>query len=294
VGIGAATAGSLTSRAGWDFVLAVLAAGGAGLVAALVLGLPALRLRGFFLAVTTLAFAVTTSTYFLRLEWFAPDGLVDRPLLFGRIDLRSELAYYYVCLAVLALVMVMLRGLRTSRVGRAIVGVRDNPRAAQSYGISPVMAKLIAFGLSGAIAGVAGGLLVHQQYRLQLVQYEPAQSLQAFTMAVIGGLGSLPGAVLGAVFVKGSQNLLQGPWVLFGTGFGLIVVLLVLPRGLGSLIFTVRDGLLRAVARRRGIVVASLLEDRRQDDTRTAGDVELEHQPLGRTMAGAGVGGDPA
>ena len=265
VGIGAATAGSLTSRAGWDFLVAIGAAGVAGMVAALVLGLPALRLRGFFLAVTTLAFAVTTSTYFLRLEWFAPGGLVDRPLLFGRIDLRSELSYYYLCLAVLVLAMVALRGLRASRVGRTIVGVRDNERAAQSFGVSPVVAKLTAFAVSGAIAGIAGGLLVHQQYRLQLVQYDPAQSLQAFTMAVIGGLGSLPGAVLGAVFVKGSQNLLNGPWTLFGTGFGLIVVLLVLPRGLGSLIFTARDALLRGVATRRGIVVASLLADRRDD-----------------------------
>ena len=282
VGIGAATAGSLTSRAGWDFVLALLAAGAAGLVAALVLGLPALRLRGFFLAVTTLAFAVTTSTYFLRLSWFAPEGVVDRPVLFGRIDLHSELSYYYFCLAVLGLVMAVLRGLRSSRVGRVIVGVRDNPRAAQSYGVNPVVAKLTAFALSGAIAGIAGGLLVHQQYRLQLVQYDPSQSLQAFTMAVIGGLGSLPGAVLGAVFVKGSQNLLSGPWTLFGTGFGLIVVLLVLPRGLGSLMFTTRDLLLRRVAQRRGIVVASLLADRRQDDHRID---DLESDPLGRRMS---------
>jgi len=265
VGLGAAVAGSLSSELGADFLVSLAGGAAAGMVAALVLGLPALRLRGFFLAVTTLAFAVTTSSYVLRLDWLAPDGVVDRPHLLGRIDLRSDLAYYYFCLAVFGLVVVAVRRLRVSRMGRVIVAVRDNERAAQSYGASAVVAKLSAFAVSGAIAGLAGGLLVHHQYRLQVVQYDPAQSLQAFAMAVIGGLGSIPGAVLGAVFVKGSQNLLQGPWALLGTGAGVLVVLLVLPRGLGSLVFSARDAALRAVARRRGIVVSSLLADRRED-----------------------------
>lgn len=279
VGLGAAVAGTLSAEAGADFLVALVGGAAAGVVAALVLGLPALRIRGFFLAVTTLAFAVTTSSFVLRIGWLAPDGIVDRPQLLGRVDLRSDLTYYYFCLALLGLVIVAVRRLRASRMGRIIVAVRDNEKAAQAYGANAVLAKLSAFAVSGAIAGLAGGLLVHHQYRLQVVQYDPAQSLQAFAMAVIGGLGSVPGAILGAVFVKGSQNLLNGPWALLGTGAGVLVILLVLPRGLGSLVFTARDGLLRLVARRRGIVVASILADRRTDSATDGHEHEPESAP---------------
>jgi len=279
VGLGAAVAGTLSAEAGADFLAALAGGTAAGGVAALVLGLPALRIRGFFLAVTTLAFAVSTSSFVLRIDWLVPDGIVDRTHLLGRLDLRSDLTYYYFCLALLGLVVVAVRSLRTSRMGRVIVAVRDNEKAAQAYGANAVLAKLSAFAVSGSIAGLAGGLLVHHQYRLQVVQYDPVQSLQAFAMAVIGGLGSIPGAILGAVFVKGSQNLLHGPWALLGTGAGVLVILLVLPRGLGSLVFTARDGLLRLVARRRGIVVASLLADRRTDNATYEHEPECEPEP---------------
>jgi branched-chain amino acid transport system permease protein len=264
VGIGAAVAGTLSAGHGFDFLLDVLAGGAAGVGAALLLGLPALRLRGFLLAVTTLAFAVTTSSYLLHLSWLVPRGGVERPVLFGRFDLEDDRSYYYVCLTVLAAVILGLGALRRSRIGRAIVAARDNERAAKAYGVRAWGTKLTAFALSGGIAGMAGGLLVHQQHALILQQYEPAQSLQAFTMAVIGGLGSMPGAVLGAVFVNGSQNLLGGIWALFASGLGLVFVLMTLPQGLGAVIFDVRDALLRRVARRRSIVVASLLADIRE------------------------------
>ena len=280
VGFGAAVAGSLTSEGGWDFVTSLAMGALAGMVAAIVLGLPALRLRGFFLAVTTLAFSVTTSSYLLGKQWLVPDGLVNRPVLFGRFDLNDELTFYYTCLGALVLVIFGVQGMRASRMGRVIVAVRDNERAAQAFGASAVFAKLTAFAVSGAIAGLAGGLLVHQQFRLQTTQYAEVQSLQAFTMAVIGGLGSLPGAVIGAVFVKGSQYLISGPGAIFATGFGLLVLLVILPRGLGSLVFDVRDRLLRVVANRRGIVVASLVADLRIDEAEQS-DPELVEHPLG-------------
>ena len=281
VGLGAAIAGTVSAEAGWDFVVSLGAGALAGMVAAVVLGLPALRLRGFFLAVTTLAFSVATSSYLLAKDYLVPDGLVERPMLFGRLDLNDELTYYYVCLATLGLVVAAVKGLRSSRMGRIIIAVRDNERSAQAYGASAVAAKLTAFAVSGAIAGLAGGLLVHQQFRLQATQYAEIQSLQAFTMAVIGGLGSLPGAVIGAVFVKGSQFLVEGPGGIFATGFGMLIVLLVLPKGLGSLVFTIRDLMLRRIAQRRGIVVASLLADVRIVADDEAADVEIVEQPLG-------------
>ncbi|MBA3765028.1 MAG: ABC transporter permease, partial [Actinobacteria bacterium] len=276
VGVGAGFGGSAT-QGGQDFVVAILVGMFAGMLAAILLGLPALRLTGFYLAVTTLAFAVATHSWLLGQAWARPEGVIPRPMLFSRWDLESEHTYYFLCLGVLALTILMLRGLRNSRVGRAIVAVRDNSDAAQAYGIKAVLAKLGAFAISGGTAGVAGALLVHQQHGLQPAQYSPAESLQAFAMTVIGGLGSVPGALAGAIYVKGSQNILQGGYALLATGLGMTLILLVLPQGLGSLLFRLRDMALRSVARRRGIVVASLLEDRRVDEPeRAIDDVSFE------------------
>lgn len=262
VGLAAAVAGSLTSRAGLDFAVGLAGGAATGVVVAVLLGLPALRIRGLFLAVTTLAFAVATSSFALTQEWLVPFGLVDRPALFGRFDLHSDVTYYYVCLALLALVVAALRSFRNSHVWRTIVSIRDNERAAQGFGVSPVAAKLTAFAISGAIAGLAGALLVHQQYRVQDAQYDAGQSLVSLTMTVIGGLGSIPGAIIGAVYVKGAQYFLPAYGALLTSGIGLLALLLVLPRGLGASMFDSRDSVATWLARRRGVEVA----DRGVDD----------------------------
>lgn len=284
VAVGAGAAGSLSAEAGADFVVSVFVGMFAGMLAAVVLGLPALRLSGFYLAVTTLAFAVGTHSWLLNEEWFVPDGVIDRPFLFKRIDLESEYAFYYVCLVAVLLVIIGLKGLRRSRVGRAMIAIRDNPEAAQAYGINATLAKLSAFVISGGVAGVAGALLVFQQHRLQSDQYLPIESLQAFSMAVIGGLGSVPGALAGAIYVRGAQDILRGGFSLLATGVGLTFVLLILPQGLGSLLYRARDAGLRFIARRRGIVVASLMEDRSHP---------LTHDPAG-ARSSPDVGGDGA
>jgi branched-chain amino acid transport system permease protein len=280
VGIGAAVAGSLSADRGLDFVLTLVAAGGVGTLVAIVLGLPALRIRGLFLAVTTLAFAVVTSNFLLRQGWLVPGGAVARPVLFGRLDLEADLTYYYVCLTLLVFTIVAVRNLRASRIGRAIVGIRDNERAAQAFGVNAIAAKLAAFAVSGGIAGIAGGLLVYQQHGLPATQYAPQQSLAVFLIAMIGGLGSLPGAILGALYIKGSQYLLQGTWAFLASGVGVLVLLLILPSGLGSLVFRMRDALLRVIAKRHRIEVPSLVADRRIE-TEDDSDPELRRQPLG-------------
>ena len=93
--------------------------------------------------------------------------------------------------------------------------------------------------------------------------FAPAESLQAFSMVVIGGLGSISGAILGAVYVRGANWLLPAEWQFLATGAGLLLVLLILPGGLGSAIADLRDSVLRWIERRRDIVVPSLLADRR-------------------------------
>jgi len=262
VGVGAATTASLLVHAHADLFLALLASAAAGAITAALVGIPALRIRGLFLAVTTLAFGVPVSTYLLNSAYFpalTPSSFT-RPTLLERFDLNSPLPFYYLCLAVTAFTVWLARNFRHSRAGRVVVAVRDNERGAESYGIEPMRAKLTAFALSGALAGVAGGLYVVGLRGVPFSGFSPESSLVVFTMVVIGGASSLPGALLGAVYVQGVQYFLTGALQLFATGAGLLVLLLVIPGGLGQLLFDGRDAALRWLARRKGLSVPSLAE----------------------------------
>jgi branched-chain amino acid transport system permease protein len=265
VAIGAAVGGWITSVQGWDLTVALLVAGTAGAAVSVVIGLPALRIRGLLLAVITLAFAQAVAVYGLNrsdIAWL-PRGRIERSALFGLVPVESEAQYYYLIVACLGLVLTVTRRLRRSRVGRVMIGVRENDRAAQAFGVSPVRAKLIAFAVSGFIASFAGAVFVHHQQGLGLQPYATEESLAVFSMVVIGGMGSLPGALLGAVYVKGAQYFLPVDLSFFVGGAGLLIVLLVLPDGLGALYYRGRDAYLRQVARRREILVPSLFADAR-------------------------------
>ena len=125
-----------------------------------------------------------------------------------------------------------------------------------------VRARLIAFALSGAIAAFAGGIFVHHQQAFGTGPYDPGQNLAVFTMVVIGGVTSLPGAVLGALYLQGTRWFLPGDWQLLASGGGVLLVLLLVPGGLGALAARLRDRALRAVAGRRHVDVPSLTADR--------------------------------
>lgn len=318
VGIGAAVGGYVSSVWRWDLSLALLLAGLAGAVAAMVIGLPALRIQGLFLAVVTVAFALATYSYFLNREfirWVPESRGVERSPLFGRIAVNTEVRYYYLTLAALGLTIFAVRGLRRSRAGRVLIGVRENQRAAQAFGVNATAAKLTAFAIAGFIAAFAGAVLVHHQQGLATSSYSVDVSRRVFIMVVIGGLGSIPGALLGATFIQGVdyfRNVFPEPvrpYLQFLTsGVGLIVVLLMLPGGFGSVWYGARDRLLRAIADRRGIVVPSLVADSRlvvtaaEDAAPESGFLpgasddelaeELEHATVELEAVEVGEGGD--
>jgi branched-chain amino acid transport system permease protein len=187
------------------------------------------------------------------------------------VPLGTETQYYYFTLACLLLVMLMARQVRRSRVGRVIVGVRENERGAQAYAVNVVRAKLTAFAFSGFIAAFAGAVFVHHQRDLGIQPYAATESLAVFTMVVIGGLGSIPGGIVGALYVKGTQHFLPTELSFFASGIGLLLVLIALPGGLASLIYRARDGYLRWVATRRRIMVPSLFADAADLDNITTG-----------------------
>jgi branched-chain amino acid transport system permease protein len=282
-GVGAAVGGWVTYYTETDLSLALLAGGAAGALAAIVVGYPALRRRGLTLAVSTLAFALFVSSFLLNQELFGENGeppgflpgqwlpgfRIDRTPIFGRFDIESETRFYFLCLVVLGLMLVVVRGVRRSRTGRVLIAIRENDSAARSYGINTTRTNLACFALSGFIAAVAGVLLVHQQTGLQVGAgnlYLPEESLRVFSMVVIGGLGSLPGVLLGAAYIWGTQYFLPGQWSFLATGAGLLLILMVLPGGLGAVLYDTRDWLLRQIAKRRGLVVPSLVADVRVEE----------------------------
>lgn len=255
VAIGAAVSAKCTIAWNVDITLSLVVGGIAGAAAALVVGLPALRLRGLYLAVTTLVFALAVNSWFLNREFFdwVPQQRVERLALFGRIDISTPTRYYVFTLVILAIVFLGLRGVRHSRAGRAIVGMRENELAAQAFSVSPIPVKLTAFTLSGAVAGVAGGLFVHLSQSFDLTSYSAGASIDVFTAAVVGGLGSLFGGVLGAVFLRGSQWFITtAEWRLLASAVGVLIVLLIIPGGLASLVIKIRDRAVTLILDRRG------------------------------------------
>ncbi len=296
-GVGAAVAGGLAANHGWDFFGALFTGALAGAAIAVVVGLPALRIQGLFLAVTTLAFAFTVQNFILRREFFAwllpkDNHFTDRPVLYDRWDLTqpsevfgvtidSDAKFYFVCLAFLVLVLAMARSLRQLRSGRILIGVRDNGRVMQAFGVSLASTRLAAFAISGFIAGLAGALIAYQNVVFSPGAFSPEQSIALFVMAVIGGVGSLLGAVLGAVYLIGVPLLpgLRDVELidLLTSGLGVLVVLMFLPGGFAEGFYRMRDWFLRKVAARHGIVVASLVADVRVVETTEEDELIIEH-----------------
>jgi ABC-type branched-subunit amino acid transport system ATPase component/ABC-type branched-subunit amino acid transport system permease subunit len=269
VAIGAGAGASITARLGWDLALGLIGAGLVGAAVAALIGLPVLRRRGLTLAVITLAFSLATTAWVLnprifgdgtRFDWLPPSR-VERPDLFGVVNVRSETGYYFLCLAALALVVIAVLGIRRSRTGRVLVAIRENEQAASAYGVNPRRTTLGAFAISGFLAAFAGALFVHHQNGLQLDSYTAGESLVVFAMVVIGGLGSIPGALLGALFVRGVTWWLPVEWQILATGAGMLVVLLVFRGGFGAAFADLRDVGLRRVAARRGIAAPGLVAD---------------------------------
>ncbi|MGH8978623.1 MAG: ABC transporter permease, partial [Acidimicrobiia bacterium] len=169
VGVGGMTAAALV-REGVGFFPALIIAGIVTALVAIVVGLPALRRPGLYLAISTFAFAVMTAAWLLYRDVFLDGGaeaelprqVIPLPAaLFDEgLDLRAQGAYYVICLIALAVVLFAVAWLQRTRWGRSMIAVRDNERAAAALGISPMRVKLMAFGIGGWIAGVAGALLV--------------------------------------------------------------------------------------------------------------------------------------
>jgi branched-chain amino acid transport system permease protein len=205
VGIGAFSSAFVVTKLGGGFVLGVLTAAGTGAVMALALGLVALRVKGLYLALITLSFGLMAESTIFNLREFTGGGAgtpAPRPAGFA-----SERAYAYLALLVLALFLFVDWRLVRSKAGRAIVALRNEERVAATLGVNVVGYKLFAFVLGGLMAGVAGSLLAHRIGFANAEDFQFQIALVWILMAVVGGLGSRAGVVIGSMFFAMFQTL---------------------------------------------------------------------------------------
>ena len=239
-----------------DFWVGLTVAGLTGAVVAVLLGLVALRIRGLYLALITLAFGLMSETTIFNWRAFTGGGAgaaSPRPAAF-----QSNEAYAYVCLAILALFLLVDWRLVKTRAGRAIVAFRNDERVAATLGVNVTRYKLLSFGVAGFLAGVAGGLFGHWNQAVQALDFELRTALVWVLMAAVGGLGSRAGVVIGSAFfavfplylsaVAGGATinipgvgevLIQTLSPLFGA-FLLLITITLYPGGIGQQILPFR------------------------------------------------------
>jgi branched-chain amino acid transport system permease protein len=256
-GIGAYTSALLTAKAGVAFPLALVGSGLAAAVASLLM-VPITRLTGAYLAVATLGFSIVVYLVLKNEEWLTGGSYgfigIPRASLFGFV-LRDAMYTYYLCVGVAVLVYLVFDRLGASRFGRAINAIRQNPDAAAACGIRITLLKSQCFVIAAFVAGVAGSLYAHEVRYLAPSDFTFWKSIEILIMVVIGGVGSLPGAVLGAAVLVGLPELLReiGDYrmlvfgivlmatMLFGEG-GLAALIAGLGRAIGRLVVRLRAG----------------------------------------------------
>jgi len=234
------------------FVWALLLGAVIACVIATLVGLGALRVKGLLLAASTLSFAIAAQAYIFRrpiLSLGQTTVRLPRSAL-GPFNLpHRNRAYYFFVLVILVVFLAVLSRLRRSGIGRSIIGVRENENGAAALTVSPARSKLTAYAVGGFIAGLGGALLgalvVTIGYGERFFRVE--DSLALVSMAVIGGLGSLSGAVIGALWVIGLPAFWPNNQIvpLFTSSIGLLLILLYIPGGFTQISYWCRDSVLR-------------------------------------------------
>ncbi len=202
LGVGAYTEAVLINH-GWPFPVALVAAAGLSAGVGIIVGLPALRVKGIYLSIATIAFSFIVEEVLAR--WESVTGgnagiTVKKPGVFGwTID--SGTGFYFLCLVMAVIATLALVNLLRSPTGRAFVAIRDSEVSAQSMGINLARYKTLSFALSAGFAGLGGALYAHKLSFISPDQFNILQSIDLVLMIVIGGVGSVHGAFLGAIFL---------------------------------------------------------------------------------------------
>jgi branched-chain amino acid transport system permease protein len=225
MGVGAYAAALATMKLGWPFPLSLALGMFAPAVLAFVIGKPTLRLSGIYLAMATLGFGEVVRITLLNWESLTGGAL-------GLNAIPQLTQWWHVLIALVATVVVLWR-LRASKVGRAFEAIKEDDTAAGLMGIDVANTKMLAFVLGAAIAGLAGGLDAHLTFFIGPQEYGFDRGVEILTMAILGGIGSLPGPIVGAAILTLLPELLRSlrDFRLVVNGLILVVIVLFLPRG---------------------------------------------------------------
>ena len=262
VGVGAYTLATFSQLLGDRHVvithawpLMILLSGGMGAVFGAFVGLPAMRIKHLYLAIATLSFQMIFQWVINSMRFFDQGQTIYIGRIFwltGKVGRKEHYFFwYYVILVIVVLMGFGVRNLMRSRYGRCLIAVRDNDRAADAMGMHPGLTKVYAFALAGFFAGVAGALHAYLYRGVGIESFTLHQSITYLAMAIVGGLGTLPGAFLGpaAIYTLELQveHLAEYAGTIF-TGtmnlatalkpltFGLVIVLFLMfePRGIAN------------------------------------------------------------
>jgi branched-chain amino acid transport system permease protein len=227
----------------WPFLLALSISIVVTAIFGVLIGLPTLRLRGDYLAIVTLGFGEIIYILLINLDrpidiTGGPSGIVniDPPSFLG-VTLRENWQYYYLMLAVLGAAVVFSRRLRDSRIGWAWQAIREDELAAQAMGINTVAAKLQAFAIGASFAGAGGALLASWQRSVFPDNFLFTESVNILVMVILGGVGSIPGAILGAALIVALPEIFRGFALYRLPAFGLLLTILMIVRPNGLLSF---------------------------------------------------------
>jgi branched-chain amino acid transport system permease protein len=252
IAVGAYTSAVLTNRFDMPFLVGLISAGLLSGLVGLIFGLPSVRVKGFYLAITTIA-AQFIIIWVIN-HWGITGGFLGITVPYasiGGLVFRTRFSQFYLIMVVVAIVVLIAKNLARTKVGRAFIAIRDNDLAAEVMGVNLLYYKLLAFFIGCFLAGVAGALLAHTTYSLNTEQFSFNDSILYIGMIIIGGLGTTIGPILGVVFIRLLQQFLtvnlvpflEKSFTMLPSGFasgvtpmlfGLVIILFLVlePRGL--------------------------------------------------------------
>ncbi|MDP9183681.1 MAG: ATP-binding cassette domain-containing protein, partial [Actinomycetota bacterium] len=240
-GIGAAVSYQVVHATG-NFPLAFVTAGLACGAVSVAIGLPALRIKGLLLAVTTLAFAVACERYFLQQPWLLGGGVEPGRPVVGTYEFDNGHRYYSFGLVVFSLCLLLARNVWRSGMGRRLRALRDNEDGARAFSIPATRVKLETFALAGFLAGIAGALLGHTFAKIQPSDFTVTQNINVVAFVVIGGIGLLVGPLVGALYIIGIPKFVPlSSAALAASSFGWLILILYFPGGLAQLVRPLRE-----------------------------------------------------
>lgn len=237
-GIGAYTAAILATTFQTDFLINLAAAALICAAAGLLIGMPALRLKGNYLSIVTLGFCEITRI--IELNWVSvtkgPFGIrgIPSPTILG-FEIKGPVKFYYLIVALCILACFIISRVMNSRVGRCISAIKGDELAAQAMGINIFRYKMICFALSAAIAGLAGAFYAQYVSFIDSTTFNSDQSFQILGMTILGGLGNIWGSILGAISMTVLPELLRGVAEYRQIIYGLVLAFMVIVRPSGIL-----------------------------------------------------------